>query len=139
MRFILNRRDQTNSTASSQPITSQQALNSLSSIARLDTMVTVVDASTFGADVFSDQTLMERWGATDEKKEELAQQQREASKKSSKSKQASALAAEPAEQNLFEPVPEDDDRSVSKLMVEQLEFANVILINKTDLASPSAF
>jgi G3E family GTPase len=69
--------------------------NSLSSLATLDTMVTVVDASAFP--------------------EELHQ---------GRSLESEGLA-----------VNEEDDRSLATLHTEQVEFADVILINKTDLVS----
>jgi G3E family GTPase len=65
----------------------------LSEVARLDTMVTVVDAKSFLTD----------WQSEDD------------------------LAARKAA------LGEDDERSVSDLLVEQVEFANVIVVNKTDL------
>lgn len=68
---------------------------SLADIARLDTMLTVVDAATWLAEYNNQQTLLER-----------------------------GLA-----------VTDDDGRSLADLLVEQVEFANVILINKTDLVT----
>ncbi|MFC0626314.1 GTP-binding protein [Kribbella deserti] len=68
---------------------------SLSDSARLDTMVTVVDASGFLRELATGDRLIER---------ELA------------------------------PVPEDE-RSISDLLVDQVEFADVIVISKTDLVS----
>ncbi|WP_040799205.1 GTP-binding protein [Nocardia higoensis] len=70
----------------------------LGDLARLDTMVTVVDASTFLAEVVRGQALAER-----------------------------DLQA-----------GEGDGRTIADLLVDQVEFADVLLINKTDLVSESA-
>ncbi len=70
---------------------------SLSDVATLDTMVTVVDGINFLKD-YQEATFLK------ETKENLG---------------------------------EDDDRNVSDLLVDQVEFADVILISKTDLAEPS--
>ncbi len=70
--------------------------NSLSDLAELDTMVTVVDAGSFMKDFDSWDDLTDREiGLSDE-----------------------------------------DDRNIVDLLVDQVEFANVIVINKTDLVSP---
>ena len=68
---------------------------SLSKIAKLDTMVTVIDALNFLKDYESAEDLKDR-------KMELS---------------------------------EEDQRSIAHLLVDQVEFADVILINKTDLVS----
>jgi G3E family GTPase len=68
---------------------------SLNSIARLDTMVTVVDGYNWLRDWDAAQTLKERG----------------------------------------EIVGEGDERTVTDLLVEQVEFANVLLLNKTDLCT----
>ncbi|MFB7876718.1 GTP-binding protein [Nocardia sp. NPDC056064] len=70
----------------------------LGEIARLDTMVTVVDASTFLAELVRGQALAER---------ELE-------------------------------AGEGDSRTIADLLVDQVEFADVLLINKTDLVSANA-
>lgn len=70
--------------------------DSLSQFARLDTMVTVVDAVNFLDDY----------------------------------EQADALQAR------GEHLGDEDERSVSDLLVDQIEFANVIVISKTDLVTP---
>lgn len=69
--------------------------NSLSNVAKLDTMVTVVDALNFLSDYQSSEDLKDR------------------------------------EMDLGE----EDMRSISHLLADQIEFADVILINKTDLVS----
>ncbi|WP_378734465.1 GTP-binding protein [Nocardia brasiliensis] len=70
----------------------------LGDIARLDTMVTVVDASTFLAEVSRGQALAER--------------------------------------NLQ--AGEGDARTIADLLVDQVEFADVLLVNKTDLVGAAA-
>jgi G3E family GTPase len=70
---------------------------SLSDLARLDTMVTVVDAHNFKADLLSDQWLQERGESTGE----------------------------------------DDERTVADLLLEQIEFADVLVLNKTDGLTPA--
>ncbi len=69
---------------------------SLSDVAKLDTMVTVVDAVNFLKDYEKAQYLQETG----------------------------------------ESLGEDDERSVADLLVDQVEFADIILISKTDLAAP---
>jgi G3E family GTPase len=69
---------------------------SLSDFARLDTMVTVVDAASFPADFASQDELRDRRIGLDE----------------------------------------NDSRDLSLLLADQIEFADVIILNKTDLASP---
>ncbi|MFC4375982.1 GTP-binding protein [Nocardia halotolerans] len=71
---------------------------SLGELARLDTMVTVVDAATFLAELVRGQGLAER-----------------------------DLEA-----------GEGDSRTIADLLVDQVEFADVLLINKTDLVSANA-
>jgi G3E family GTPase len=70
----------------------------LSSVARLDTMVTVVDASTFLSELARGDALATR---------DLA-------------------------------VSDADSRTIADLLVDQVEFADVILLNKTDLVSEEA-
>ncbi len=71
---------------------------SLSDLARLDTMVTVVDACEFLRNYQSEDLLEDRG----------------------------------------ESLGEDDTRAVVELLVDQVEFADVIVVNKTDLVSPDA-
>lgn len=68
---------------------------SLSDVAELDTMVTVVDAANFLHDFDEAESL----------------------------------------QNTGENLGEDDERTIADLLIDQIEFANVILISKTDLVS----
>ena len=74
-----------------------EAGNSLSEVARLDTMATVVDAKNFLADWQSEDDLRARKIA----------------------------------------LGDDDERSIADLLVEQIEFANVLVISKLDLVSPA--
>ena len=71
---------------------------SLGNVARLDTMVTVVDAATFRRDYAAAENLRDRG----------------------------------------ESLGEDDNRTVTDLLVEQVEFANVIILNKLDLIGDGA-
>jgi G3E family GTPase len=70
--------------------------NSLADVARLDTMVTVVDAFNFLKDYESSDALLDR-----------------------------GMAA-----------GDDDDRTLVELLIEQVEFCDVLLLNKADLVSP---
>jgi G3E family GTPase len=74
-----------------------EAGKSLSEVARLDTMVTIVDAKNFLADWQSEDDLRARKIA----------------------------------------LGDDDKRSIADLLVEQIEFANVLVISKLDLVSPA--
>lgn len=69
---------------------------SLSDVARLDTLVTVVDAVNFAKDYFAAQPLAE----------------------------------------MDENLGDDDERTLSDLLIEQVEFADVILVSKADLVNP---
>lgn len=69
---------------------------SLSQVARLDTMVTVVDAVNFLRDYYEAQSL----------------------------------------QDVGEHLGEEDQRNVADLLIDQIEFCDVLLISKTDLISP---
>ncbi|MEZ4450842.1 MAG: GTP-binding protein [Nannocystaceae bacterium] len=75
-----------------------EAGQSLADVARLDTMVTVVDASTFTADYWGGEALGERGQA----------------------------------------LGDDDHRTVTDLLVEQIEFADVLVVNKIDLVAEEA-
>ncbi|KAA0158743.1 hypothetical protein FNF31_05269 [Cafeteria roenbergensis] len=71
-------------------------LAALADVARLDTMVTVVDAANFGADLDALENLRDRgWGRD-----------------------------------------EGDERPVSALLADQVEFADVLVLNKTDCVTP---
>jgi G3E family GTPase len=76
----------------------------LQDIARLDTMVTVVDAINFPSDLDSAQTAIERWGADD-------------------------IAAASNDES---------EMHVSQLLVDQIEFADVVILNKSDLTDKSS-
>ncbi|MBC8745271.1 MULTISPECIES: GTP-binding protein [Paraburkholderia] len=71
---------------------------SIADVARLDTMVTIVDASNFLRDYASADALAERGIALDE----------------------------------------DDDRTIVELLIEQIEFCDLLVVNKMDLVSADA-
>jgi G3E family GTPase len=76
----------------------------LQDIARLDTMVTVVDAMNFPSDLDSTQTAIERWGTKD-------------------------IASANNDEN---------EMHISQLLVDQIEFADVVILNKSDLTDKSS-
>ncbi|GME29027.1 uncharacterized protein LTHEOB_309 [Neofusicoccum parvum] len=67
----------------------------LEKVARIDTMVTVVDAFRFFAEFNTGEFLTDRFGRDE--------------------------------------VPAEDERTISDLMADQIEFANVVVVNKTDM------
>ncbi len=87
-------------------------LLSLANLARLDTCVTVIDAVNFDQTMESVMTVREG--------------------EYSRRRRGEALGQPVVEVE----VPEEDDRTLADLMVDQIEFADVIIINKVDLAVP---
>jgi len=85
---------------SKQKSSSSKAMQVLMDIARVDTMVTVVDAKNFQQHIASAESLLQKWG-NDETQKQM--------------------------------IPEADERNVAHLLIDQIEFSNVILINKCDL------
>ena len=78
----------------------KKAMQVLMDVARVDTMVTVVDANNFENYIGSTESLLQRWGNDDVQKKLI---------------------------------PDADQRKVAHLLINQIEFANVIIINKCDL------
>jgi len=113
----------------------KMSFQTLSNFARLDTMVTVVDALNVYDALSSIETLAERnttgmvgnTGLRDEKKEEAAPTGFWASLK------AAAWRAFLTAHSI-EPTPEvEDDRSIVQLMLDQIEFADIIIVSKAPL------
>lgn len=73
---------------------SSAKIGGLNSIAKVDTMVTVVDAFRFFSEFDTAEFLQDRFGR--------------------------------------EQVPDDDQRTISDLFADQIEFANVVVVNKVD-------
>lgn len=98
----------------------------LNDIAPLDTLVTVVDVSTFGSMLATTDAPIDRWGPTGGNTAAAGGRDGEAGAKTETADDDAAPEGEA-----------EDYRPLSQLLVEQVEFANVIVLNKTDLASAS--
>lgn len=93
----------------------------LKNIARLDNCITVVDASTFDANLKSLDTVSEKWRDQACKPKNVAG-----------SEAAPAVASTKVEKGETE-----DERQIAHLLLEQVEFANVVILNKVDLINPA--
>ncbi|KAG2379380.1 hypothetical protein C9374_007519 [Naegleria lovaniensis] len=90
----------------------------LSDFAQLDTCVTVVDACSFFHDLSSIETFAERFGKTkDESKATNDNNNNKDSPKDEKEEDATS----------------EYEKNIANLLIDQIEFANVILLNKIDL------
>lgn len=109
----------------------------LSSVAKLDCCVTVVDAFNFHRDLKSVETVRERYG----KKTEIdaaaaaAALAKNGANGADKGNVAAAAASGDDASDHGDDCEEDDERNIAQLLIEQIEFANVIIINKTDLVT----
>lgn len=108
----------------------------LNDIAPLDTMVTVVDVSVFGEMLATTDAPVDRWGPSGAAVATVA-----AADNSTAPGHAAALAttATAAPDAAVAATAEAEEyRPLSQLLVEQVEYANVIILNKTDLVSGAA-
>lgn len=85
-------------------------LSALSDVATLDTCVTVIDAVNF----------MSNWHSTDTVEEAAAKGDMEVDGKEKEGKGADAKVVS----------TDEDERNIVDLLVEQVEFANVVVLNK---------
>jgi len=105
----------------------ESQVNSLSHFAQLDTMVTVVDALNVYDILGSIETLAEKnvtgmvgnTGTEEDRKKEQEAQVKKSKKNGNKENK--------------EPEPPVDDRSITQLMLDQIEFADVIILSKAPL------
>lgn len=97
----------------------------LNDIAPLDTLVTVVDVSTFGEMLATTDAPIDRWGPTGGNTAAAGAREGE----------AGATTGTAADDDTAPEGEAEDYRPLSQLLVEQVEFANVIVLNKTDLVS----
>ncbi|GAB0494765.1 hypothetical protein MMPV_006061 [Pyropia vietnamensis] len=97
----------------------------LNDIAPLDTLVTVVDVSVFGEMLATTDAPVDRWGPSG-----AAAAGSVADGNTEAGTPAASAAAAAAEAEEYRPL--------SQLLIEQVEYANVIILNKTDLVSAAA-
>ncbi|KXJ88514.1 P-loop containing nucleoside triphosphate hydrolase protein [Microdochium bolleyi] len=100
----------------------------LSRIARLDTCVTVIDAVNCMTDFNTADFLADRHKAANAAASTATPAD---GVMSDKTEDGTPAATNPAAGE----VPEEDDRNISELQADQIEFADVIIINKCDLVS----
>lgn len=101
----------------------------LNDIAPLDTLVTVVDVSVFGEMLATTDAPVDRWGPSCAAAAGAAGGTT-ASESAGADAAAASVAATAAEAEEYRPL--------SQLLLEQVEYANVIILNKTDLVSAAA-
>lgn len=99
----------------------------LNDIAPLDTMVTVVDVSIFGEMLATTDAPVDRWGPSGA-----------AGAAAGGAASADAAAAPTASVDAAAAADAEEYRPLSQLLIEQVEYANVIILNKTDLVSAAA-
>jgi G3E family GTPase len=106
----------------------------LATVARLDNCVTVVDASTFADNLRSVQNVSEKYGPAP-----VACPPKGRPTGPISTGGEHDACDQDDDDAAWEDVPEeeevDDDRNVAHLLVDQVEFANVIVLNKTDLVT----
>jgi len=103
----------------------QREAVALNDIAPLDTLVTVVDVSTFGEMLATTDAPVDRWGPSGTKA---------AAADGGAAGGASDAAAKPgADPESAAQAEAEEFRPLSQLLVEQVEYANVVVLNKTDL------
>jgi G3E family GTPase len=109
----------------------------LCSVARLDNCVTVVDASTFADNLGTTQNVTDKYGpapvACPPKSRPTGQEPDAACDDECEADDHDDDDDGEAGDDGMEEV--DDDRNISHLLVDQVEFANVIVLNKSDLVT----
>eukprot|EP00672_Neobodo_designis_P021782 CAMPEP_0174829406 /NCGR_PEP_ID=MMETSP1114-20130205/1913_1 /TAXON_ID=312471 /ORGANISM="Neobodo designis, Strain CCAP 1951/1" /LENGTH=585 /DNA_ID=CAMNT_0016063151 /DNA_START=40 /DNA_END=1795 /DNA_ORIENTATION=- len=106
----------------------------LATVARLDNCVTVVDASTFADNLRSVENVTEKYGDAPVVCAPQKGAKTAAAADADDDAVVDAAATEEDEAEDEAPIDEDD-RNISHLLVDQVEFANVIVLNKTDLVT----
>lgn len=94
----------------------------LNDIAPLDTLVTVVDVSIFGEMLATTDAPIDRWGPSGAAADGSAAV-------------GNTDADTPADSEATVVAEPEEFRPLSQLLIEQVEYANVIILNKTDLVS----